>query len=141
MAWTLAFATGFWLLFRLTYVLAIAVPLSYLWARFNVGGLEVSVQRTVDRAQVGQYAEERITVRNPSWFPRIWLEVDDPSELPGATPRRVITLGARRRTSWKTDTLLTRRGVYQVGPVQVASSDPFGLFKISRSYGGGGPPL
>lgn len=137
-SWALAFATGFWLLFRLVYLLLIAVPLAWLWARFNVSGLEVSVERLVDRAQVGQKAEERITVRNPSWFPRIWLEVDDPSELPGATPRRVITLGARRRTSWKTETLLTRRGVYQVGPVAVTSSDPFGLFKVTRTYGGRG---
>ena len=87
-SWALAFATGFWLLFRLAYVLVIAVPISYVWSRFNVNGLEVSVQRLVDRAQVGQKAEERITVRNPSWFPRIWLEVDDPSELPGATPEQ-----------------------------------------------------
>jgi uncharacterized protein (DUF58 family) len=137
-AWTLAFATGFWLLFRFTYVLLIAVPLSYVWSRFNVNGLEVNVDRLVDRAQVGQKAEGRITVRNPSWFPRIWLEVDDPSELPGATPRRVITLGARRRNSWSTETVLTRRGVYRVGPVTVTSSDPFGLFKVSRSYGGRG---
>ena len=138
LSWALAFATGFWLLFRLVYVLAIAVPLAWLWARFNVSGLEVTVERLVDRAQVGQKAEERITVRNPSWLPRIWLEVDDPSELPGATPRRVISLGARRRTSWKTETPLTRRGVYQVGPVTVRSSDPFGVFKVSRTYGGRG---
>jgi uncharacterized protein (DUF58 family) len=138
LSWALAFATGFWLLFRVVYVLAIAVPLAWLWARFNVNGLEVTVQRLVDRAQVGQKAEERIIVRNPSWFPRIWLEVDDPSDLPGATPRRVITLGSRRRTSWKTETPLTRRGVYQVGPVTVTSSDPFGVFKVSKSYGGRG---
>ena len=137
-SWTLAFSTGFWLLFRFTYVLVIAVPLSYLWAKFNVGGLDVRVERTVDRAQVGQYAEERIVVRNPSWLPRIWLEVEDPSELPGAPTRRVISLGARRRTSWKTETLLTRRGVYEVGPVKVSSADPFGLFKMSQSYGGRG---
>jgi uncharacterized protein (DUF58 family) len=137
-SWVLAFATGFWLLFRFVYVLLIAVPLAYLWARFNVRGLEVTVERLVDRAQVGQRAEERITVRNPSWFPRIWLEVDDPSELPGATPRRVITLGARKRMSWKTETLLTRRGVYRVGPVRITSSDPFGIFKVSKAYGGRG---
>jgi uncharacterized protein (DUF58 family) len=138
LSWALAFATGFWLLFRVVYVLAIAVPLAWLWARYNVNGLEVTVQRLVDRAQVGQKAEERIIVRNPSWFPRIWLEVDDPSDLPGSTPRRVITLGSRRRTSWKTETPLTRRGVYQVGPVTVTSSDPFGVFKVSKSYGGRG---
>jgi uncharacterized protein (DUF58 family) len=119
-------------------VLAIAVPLAWLWSRMNVNGLEVEVQRLVDRAQVGQKAEERIIVRNPSWFPRIWLEVDDPSELPGSTPKRVISLGARRRNSWKTETPLTRRGVYRVGPVTVTSSDPFGVFKASKTYGGRG---
>ncbi|MFN8558417.1 MAG: DUF58 domain-containing protein [Dehalococcoidia bacterium] len=133
--WTFAFATNFWLLFRLAYVLALAVPLCYVWARFNVANLEVEVTRLVDRAQVGQFAEELITIRNPSWFPRIWLEVDDPSDLPGAQPRRVISLRARRRTSWRSQTLLTRRGVYNVGPVRVSSSDPFGLFKMSRTYG------
>jgi len=135
LSWTLAFATGFWLLFRLAYVLAIAVPLCYLWARFNVSGLEIEVTRLVDRAQVGQQADERIVVRNPSRLPRIWLEVDDPSDLPGTRSRRVISLGGRRRTSWRVQTLLTRRGVYGVGPVRVASSDPFGLFKMSRTYG------
>lgn len=138
LAWMLAFATGFWLLFRFTYVLLFAVPLSYLWARFNVRGLDLTVDRLIDRAQVGQKAEGRITIRNPSPFPRIWLEVNDPSELPGVTPRRVITLGGRRRTSWRTETTLTRRGVYQVGPVTVTSSDPFGLFHASQSYGGRG---
>ncbi|MGH2602997.1 MAG: DUF58 domain-containing protein, partial [Dehalococcoidia bacterium] len=137
-SWAFAFATGFWLLFRLVYLVAIAVPLAWLWARFNVNGLEVSVQRLIDRGQVGQRTEERIIVRNPSWFPRIWLEVDDPSELPGARPRRVISLGGRRRTSWKTEMLLTRRGVYHVGPVTVTSSDPFGIFKVSKAYGGKG---
>jgi hypothetical protein len=87
-SWMLAFATGFWLLFRVVYVLAIAVPLAWLWSRMNVNGLEVEVTRLVDRAQVGQKAEERIVIRNPSWFPRIWLEVDDPSELPLNCPAR-----------------------------------------------------
>lgn len=134
-SWTFAFATGFWLLFRLAYVLAFAVPLCYLWAKFNVSGLELEVTRLVDRAQVGQMADELIVVRNPSWLPRIWLEVDDPSDLPGARPRRVVSLGGRRRTSWRSQTLLTRRGVYNVGPLRVSSSDPFGLFKQSQSYG------
>ncbi len=138
LSWTLAFATGFWLLFRLAYVLAIAVPLCYLWARFNVSGLQVEVTRTVDRGQVGQFAEELIVVRNPSWLPRILLEVEDSSDLPGAKTRRVISLGGRRRFSWKAQTLLTRRGVYNVGPVRVSSSDPFGLFRRTKEYGGKG---
>jgi uncharacterized protein (DUF58 family) len=137
-SWTMAFGSGFWLLTRLSYVLVIAIPLCYLWARFNVSNLQVEVTRLVDRGQVGQMADELIAVRNPSWLPRIWLEVDDPSELPGARPRRVISLGGKRRYSWRTQTLLTRRGVYRVGPVRIASSDPFGLFKNAKEYGGRG---
>jgi uncharacterized protein (DUF58 family) len=137
-SWSMAFATGFWLLVRLAYVLALAVPVCYLWARYNVSGLQVEVTRLVDRAQVGQFAEEMIVVRNPSWFPRVWIEVDDASDLPGARLGKVISLGGRRRTSWRSQTLLTRRGVYSVGPVRVSSSDPFGLFKMQRDYGGRG---
>jgi uncharacterized protein (DUF58 family) len=130
-----AYATGFWLLFRLAYVLLVAVPLSYFWTKFNVNKLEVTVERLVDRAQVGQYAEERITLENPGLLPRIWLEVEDPSPLPEHHQGRVITLGGKTRRTWRTRTLLTRRGVYPVGPVTVSSGDPFGLFRASRTYG------
>jgi uncharacterized protein (DUF58 family) len=130
-----AYATGFWLLFRLAYVLLVAVPLSYFWAKRNIDNLEVTVERLVDRAQVGQYAEERITIENPGIFPRVWLEVEDPSPLPDHHQGRVITLGGKSRRTWRTRTLLTRRGIYPVGPVTVSSGDPFGLFRMSRTYG------
>lgn len=130
-----AFATGFWLLFRLAYVMLAAVPLCYLWARFNVSGLEVSVERLIDRAQVGQYADERITVINRSLFPKIWLEIEDPSTLPEYHPGRIVSLAGRSRRTWRARILLTRRGVYPIGPVTVTSGDPFGLFRMSRTYG------
>jgi uncharacterized protein (DUF58 family) len=133
-----AYATGFWLLFRLAYVLLIAVPISYLWARFNIRGLEVTVERLVDRAQVGQFAEERITLENPGLLPKIWLEVEDPSPLPDHHQGRVVTLAGKTRRTWRSRTLLTRRGVYPVGPITVTSGDPFGLFRVSRTYGRAG---
>ncbi len=130
-----AFATGFWLLFRLAYVLLAVVPVAYLWTRFNIRKLEVSVERLVDRAQVGQYAEERITVENPGLFPRIWLEIEDPSTLPHHHQGRVITLGGKTRRTWRTRILLTQRGVYPIGPLTVSTGDPFGLFRVTRTYG------
>jgi uncharacterized protein (DUF58 family) len=130
-----ALATGFWLLDRLAYVLLAAIPLCYLWARFNVSSLDVSTERLLDRAQVGQTTDERISVRNGSILPKIWLEVDDPSTLPGHGAGRVITLGGRQRRTWRSQTPLLRRGVYTVGPVSVTSGDPFGLFRITRRFG------
>ena len=129
-----ALATGFWLLFRLAYVLLAAVPLCYLWARFNISRLDVTAERRLDRAQVGQTTDERITVRNRSVLPKVWLEVDDPSTLPGHRIGRVITLGGRQQRTWHQQTLLARRGVYSVGPVMVTSGDPFGLFRMARRY-------
>jgi uncharacterized protein (DUF58 family) len=129
------FATGFWLLFRLAYVVVVAVPLSYLWARLNLWGLDVTVERRVDRLQEGQSTEDRITVRNRSWVYKLWLEVDDPSELPGRAVKRVVALGPRRSRSWRVSTVCTRRGLYSLGPPTVTTGDAFGLFRLTRRFG------
>jgi uncharacterized protein (DUF58 family) len=129
------FATGFWLLFRLAYVVVVAVPLSYLWARLNLWGLDVTVERRVDRLQEGQSTEDRITVRNRSWVYKLWLEVDDPSELPGRAVKRVVALGPWRSRSWRVSTVCTRRGLYSLGPPTVTTGDPFGLFRMTRRFG------
>ena len=65
----LAFATGFWLLFRLAYLTAFALPLLYYWTRAMSNSLEVEVQRTTQRVTQGQPIEGRITVRSRSILP------------------------------------------------------------------------
>ncbi len=134
-AMVVAFSTGFWLMSRLANVILVAIPVAYLWSRLNLGGLEVSVVRPTDRLQEGNDFEERITVVNTGWFTKLWLEVEDSSDLPGHMPRRVISLGPRARRTWRTVTRCTRRGLYTVGPVQVTTGDLFGLFRRTRTYG------
>ena len=131
----LAFANGFWLLSRLANVILVAIPVAYVWTRINLRGLEVTVERPEDRLQEGNDFEERITVVNRDWFSKLWLEVEDPAELPGHHAKRVITLGPRQRRTWRTVTPCIRRGRYSVGPVRVTSGDLFGLFRRSRSFG------
>lgn len=130
-----AFANGFWLLARLANVILVAIPLAYVWTRVNLRGLEVSVERPADRLQEGNDFEERITVVNKDPFSKLWLEVEDPSALPGHSAKRVITLGPRQRRSWRTVTACTRRGRFGIGPVRVTSGDLFGLFRRSRMFG------
>jgi hypothetical protein len=60
----LGFATGFWLLFRLAYVILIAIPLAWLWTREMAKGLEVQVQRTDQRVTQGQPIEGRVTIQS-----------------------------------------------------------------------------
>jgi uncharacterized protein (DUF58 family) len=134
-AWPLALASGFWLFFRLAYVLSALVPLSFVWAWVSLRGLKVTVERYAQRVQVGQQANEHIRVENRTFLPRLWLDVEDPSDMPGANARRVISLNAGGFRSWRMAARCHRRGVYTLGPLAVSSGDPFGLFRMKRSFG------
>ncbi len=132
----MATGTGFWLLFRLAYVIAFAIPICWLLSWYNVRNLTVRAERRTDRAQVGQEAQELIEVFNNGFLPKLWVEVEDPSDLPGHRSRRVVLIPPRRGRSWLVDTPLTRRGLYDWGPVRVMSTDPFGLFRRVEHFGG-----
>lgn len=130
-----AFGTGFWVLFRITYLFALAIPAAWLLCWYNTRHLDVSVDRRTDRGQVGQEAQEVIEVRNRFWLPKLWLDVEDPSGMPGHRSRRVIIVPPRRSRNWIVDTKLLRRGLYDWGPLRVTATDPFGFFRRTREFG------
>jgi uncharacterized protein (DUF58 family) len=131
-----AMGTGFWLLFRVTYVLGLAIPAAWLISWYNTRHLTVTVDRRTDRGQVGQDAEEVIEVRNAFWLPKLWLDVEDPSGMPGHRSRRIVIVPPRRSRNWMVETPLRRRGLYDWGPLRVTSGDPFGFFRRTREFGG-----
>lgn len=137
----IGFATAFWLLFRLAYVILLVIPLVYLWARSMINDLEVDVHRYTQRVSQGQTLDGRIVLTSTSRIPKVWLEVRDEANVPGHSPHRVITLGAKGAQSWHYETPALRRGVYQLGPVVVTASDPFGFFRFTRTFGGSTPIL
>jgi uncharacterized protein (DUF58 family) len=131
-----AFGTGFWLLFRLVYIIAMAVPAAWLLVWWNTRDIEAEVDRRTTRAQVGQEAQEIIEVRNKSFLPKVWLEVEDPSDLPGHRSKRVVIIPPRRSRNWVVNTPLRRRGLFDWGPLRLTAVDPFGLFRRVREVGG-----
>ena len=130
-----ALSTGFWLTWRLAYVAMIGVPVAYVWSRLNLRGIEVVPDRQADRLQEGGEFDERITVYNRTWISKIWLEVDDPSEMPGHQAKRVVTVPARGSKTWRVRSTIRRRGLYSIGPVEITTGDPFGLFHHTRTFG------
>ena len=130
-----ALATGYWLPTRLAYVILFGLPVAWLWARMNARGLQVTVERPVDRLQVGQEFYERITIKNNSWFGKLWLEVDDPCNMPGYNAKQVLTLGPRESRSWRMNTLCRLRGLYTIGPLTITTGDPFGFFSHTETHG------
>jgi len=136
-----AAATGFWLLFRVTYVMAIALPVAWVISWWNTRHITADVERRTLRGQVGQDAVEVIEVRNNDFLPKLWVEVEDPSDLPRHRSRRVVIIPPRRTRNWMVTTPLLRRGLYDWGPIRITTTDPFGIFRRVRSVGGKGQIL
>ncbi|WP_298819766.1 DUF58 domain-containing protein [Chloroflexus sp.] len=130
--------TGQRLFFHLSYILAGLPLVALAWAWLNLRGLSVERAHASLRASVGEYTRERITIRNLWWLPKLWIELQDESDLPDHEPGFVAYLGSRESTRWTTRTLCTRRGRFTLGPTRIISSDPFGLFRFTRLIAGRG---
>ncbi|MSP22561.1 MAG: DUF58 domain-containing protein [Dehalococcoidia bacterium] len=128
-------ATGFWLLFRLAYAIACAIPLVWWWTRSMIRHLEVEVLRRTHRVSQGQPLEGQILLKSTSWLPKVWLEVEDRSSVPTYRAKRVVTVGARGSEGWSYAAIASQRGLYQLGPVVVTAADPFGFFRMTRTFG------
>jgi uncharacterized protein (DUF58 family) len=125
--------TGIRLFFHLFYLLLALLAGSYLWTWLNLRGLEVTRETFTHRSQVGEVARERITVRNLWPLPRLWIELLDHSDLPTRSPGLVTYLPGHERRRWTVRTPCTMRGKFTLGPVTLASSDPFGIFRLERT--------
>jgi uncharacterized protein (DUF58 family) len=124
--------TGIGLFFHLFYLLLALLALSFLWAWSNLRGLEVQREHITLRANVGDYARERLTIRNTWPVPKLWVEVRDHSDLPEHSPGFVTYLSGHQQYRWIARTLCTMRGKFTLGPATLISGDPFGIFRLER---------
>jgi len=130
-----AVITGSTFYYRLTYVWVFLLAGSWGLARLSLRGVVLHRYARSLRSQVGQIFEERFEIDNRSRLPRLWLEVRDESNLPGARGSQVLTLiGGNETRSYLVRTRLLQRGVFPLGKTVLASGDLFGLFPVSRSY-------
>jgi uncharacterized protein (DUF58 family) len=125
--------TGRELFFNITYLMALLLIVSLAWAWSNINWVHLSRITRTRRTQVGRPFEERFTVRNTSILPKLWLEVRDQSTLPSHFASKVVSgLASRSAFTWRINTLSRLRGRFRLGPIQISSSDPFGLFPMER---------
>ena len=125
--------TGLRLFFHLSYLLLGLLILSVLWAWLNLRGLAVERETLTLRANVGEFARERISIRNRWFIPKLWIEMHDESNLPQHGAGFVTYLGGRQHGRWLARTLCTMRGRYRLGPATLISGDPFGIVRLSRT--------
>jgi uncharacterized protein (DUF58 family) len=126
-------ATGGKLYYRLSIFWAILFFGAWFWSIISLRGLKFSRTTRTLRAQVGQIFEEKFEITNLNRIPRVWVEIQDKSPLPGADGSRVITtLRGKQDRSYMGRVRLIRRGVFPLGPTVIASGDIFGLFPSER---------
>jgi len=120
---------------RILYLGVLLIVLAWLLTIFSLRGIKVERKARSLRAAVGDIFEEHYEIINLSFIPKLWLEILNETTIPHATGSRVITLlrGGQKR-SYTARTWLTSRGGFLLGPTTVISGDPFGIFRISKSF-------
>lgn len=117
---------------RFVYLCLFLILASWVWAEVSTRGFIFSREARVLRHQVGQVFEERFRLQNRLPIIRLWAEIRDQSALPGNSGSRVLSLiGPRQQRSYIAYTMLNRRGSFVLGPTQLISGDPFGLFRFT----------
>lgn len=143
MGWSrLVFIAGILLFASLTWDLAVLdrvivamfaiLIISWVWNKFSLSGIGFERSLEIDRVNVGDNVVEQITLSNHSRLPKLWIEVDDRSSLPGHRGGRVVSLRGRGSTTWEIETVAVRRGRFRLGPTSVIAGDPVGLFSSYR---------
>ena len=125
--------TGHELLVRTLYVVVALIALCFIWSWLNIRWLGASRRIRSNRAQVGDFVQERLLIRNEGPLPKLWVGLRDHSDLQGYQADRVFSaLPAHGERSWMVLARCKRRGKFDFGPVTLASGDPLGLFQTSR---------
>lgn len=125
--------TGSEIYSRLVYVWITLLAATWFWSKLSLRNIRIYRKPRLRRAHIGQIFEERFEIHNAGRVPKLWLEVRDESNLPGARGSHVITLiGGRQRRSYLARSRLMQRGIFNLGPTTVHSGDPFGFFPVQK---------
>src|SRR5215207_5596157 len=132
-----AFSTGYPFLFYLLYLGILVVGGSYVLVRLGLSDLEAGYAVSQLHGHVGDRMRVTYTLRNGSRMPKPWLEIHNPTTLPGGLPGRAITLRGRTERSWLIRAPLSRRGHFRIEPLHIRTGDPFGFFEAAATVGQG----
>ena len=130
-----AAATGFNLFYRLSYAFVAVLIIGYIWSWLMLIAVRIQIIDRLNQTQVGESFEQRIQVINDSFIPKFGLELRDMTDLPGHEGGIAINIWSYGESELELDLKARKRGLYQIGPVEISNSDPFNLFVRSKKFG------
>lgn len=132
LCFVVAQGTSIPLFLYLSYLLLALLVLAYLWSWANLKGIDVTREVGTRRAQVGEEVRERLVLHNRWSLPKLWVEVQDHSDMPLHAAGFVTYLPGHEHRRQIMRTPCTMRGKWTLGPVTLHSGDPFGIFRLQR---------
>ena len=118
----------------LLVALVLSVGIAWLWARSLRHHLHARRWSRGGWIVVGDTFVEHFELTNAGFFPLLWAEVRDFSDMPDYRIDRVVAVGGYGAFTWESEGVCTRRGVFTLGPWELHTSDPLGLFHITIRY-------
>jgi uncharacterized protein (DUF58 family) len=120
---------------RLLYLGLLLLGGAWLWTRIVLRSLRLQRKAEAHRGRVGDVFKEHFDILNRSRLPALWVEVHNQMPMPGATGSRLLTsIRAQQKQSYVARMWLTRRGGFPLGPTVVTVSDPFGIFRVEKTF-------
>lgn len=131
----LALVSGSILLLRLFFLSLLVTAVSYVWVRWSLHGLSVDSTQPPERLEVGDTFQREVIIYNPGKLPRLWLKVEDDTDLPGHQDMASINIARQSSYCWQANFKCRKRGRYHLGPVTLTAADPLEIFTSNRTLG------
>ncbi len=117
------------------YLILSTFILGFWWNRRAVRHLEVT-REFEDHAFLRQHIPIKLTIRNKSFLPILWLEIHE--SLPvnlraGKSVKQVFSLGIRGKKIIEYELVALKRGYYPIGPLQIHTGDALGVVEPLKS--------
>jgi uncharacterized protein (DUF58 family) len=118
----------------LLYGFGSAFLLSFVWAYSLFKGINFKREMRLNWAKVGDVFHEKFNIENSSRFSALWVSLTDYSNLPDYQVNAIWHVKRKTDKSWIKGSACYVRGSFKVGPTDIETSDPFGVFKIQIHY-------
>ena len=107
---------------------------AYWWVRALAKGLTAQRSLRFGWVAVGDQLEELFELTNDSSVPALWVQVVDQTNVPGYQASVVRSVGKGQVDRWRETAVCQQRGQFHLGPWQLHTSDPFGIFRLIQEY-------
>ncbi|HHW56179.1 MAG TPA: DUF58 domain-containing protein [Clostridia bacterium] len=130
-----ALFTGGKILYLLFYELSFFVLLNYLYINHIKKSIDVYINSNKEEITIGERINYDINLINNSFLPVFSLKIIDHSLFQNIKFRsEEWHLMPFKNKRVKKNFVISKRGIYYIGPFEIEIKDPFGIFKAVKKY-------